>query len=1000
VTVSIKRISAGDGYRYLMQTVTVGDGARPSSTPMTRYYTEAGTPPGRWMGVGLDGLGRSLALQPGSLVTEKQLFHLIGMGANPVTGEPLGAAPQRATPSNRERVHARLSALPTGLHAGEREARLEEIRRDELARESATTRKAVTGFDLTFSVPKSVSTVWAIGDAATQQMIVEAHHAAIGEALAWAEKQVFATRVGKAGAERVPVRGVIAAAFDHYDSRANDPHLHTHVVVANRVQTEPGGKWRTLDSRSLFRATVALSELHQGLLMDRITLALGVRWDGRTRRHSPVVQWEITGVPDELRAEFSQRASAIDKAKDELVAAYRTSHGRSPTMATVLKLRQQATLGTRGDKQLHSLADLMSVWRRRAAAHVGTDTDSWVKRLPKRAARPLRANDFSWEQVSQLAAQALAAVADKRATFTRWNVYAEAQRQLQQIRFADAADRQLLGDRVTDSALQLSLLLTAPEPPTEPAGLLRHVRTERFTTRHILDAEARLLDLGRQKAGPSLDDTKLVFGVRGRSHLSPEQEAVLADIATSGRPLDLLVGAAGTGKTAAMGGLATVWQQQYGPGSVIGLAPSAAAADVLAGELGLAAENTAKWTTEIALESKRLTRIDELRQVLNRMPIGSPQVGRIEVAIDDLATEIDRWRIKPEQLVIVDEASLVGTLTLDRIVAQACEAGAKVLLVGDPAQLSAVEAGGAFAMLVRDRGEVPELVDIRRFNESWEKQASLALRAGDPTAVEAYNHHGRIHDGDRDEMLDQAYAAWLTDKECGKLSLLIAADANTVIDLNSRARADLVAIGQVAKDGVQLADGTVTGKGDRIVTRRNDRTITTGRTWVKNGDQWTVVGVDQGALIVQRRPGAKKLTLPAAYVREHVELGYATTAHRAQGQTVDTAHAIVTGPGMTREALYVAATRAREANHLYVRIGDSLDVESSRDASEYPAAGDVLLAVLNNRGADLSAHETMQAQAGLNTVAPQNFTRREWLVRPVADETTLPAPHVAHERIR
>src|SRR3954454_11877481 len=105
-----------------MQTIAVGDGDRSAATPMTRYYTEAGTPPGRWMGSGLDGLGAGRGLEPGSAVTEEQLFHLIGMAEDPVTGEPLGAAPQRATSGYRERVRTRISGLPAGLDTAEREA--------------------------------------------------------------------------------------------------------------------------------------------------------------------------------------------------------------------------------------------------------------------------------------------------------------------------------------------------------------------------------------------------------------------------------------------------------------------------------------------------------------------------------------------------------------------------------------------------------------------------------------------------------------------------------------------------------------------------------------------------------------------------------------------------------------------------------------------------------------------------------------------------------------
>ena len=114
---------------------------------------------------------------------------------------------------------------------------------------------------------------------------------------------------------------MVAAAFDHWDSRAGDPQLHTHVVVMNRVQTLDG-VWRTIDSKALFRWTVGLSELYQGVLSDCLTEALGWGWEPRERAHSPVPRWEVAGVPQPLMDEFSQRSSMIEQATDAAVAAF------------------------------------------------------------------------------------------------------------------------------------------------------------------------------------------------------------------------------------------------------------------------------------------------------------------------------------------------------------------------------------------------------------------------------------------------------------------------------------------------------------------------------------------------------------------------------------------------------------------------------------------------------------------------------------------------------
>src|SRR5918995_678341 len=210
-------------------------------------------------------------------------------------------------------------------------------------------------------------------------------------------------------------------------------------------------------------------------------------------------------------------------------------------------------------------------------------------------------------------------------------------------------------------------------------------------------------------------------------------------------------------------------------------------------------------------------------------------------------------------------------------------------------------------------------------------------------------------------MLDAAYQAWAVDEHEGHAALLIADTNASVAELNTRARADRVASGHVEADGVRLHDGTHAGVGDRIVTRRIDRTLRPGpNSWVKNGARWTVERRhSDGALDVQRAnsSGQPALTLPSRYVAEHVELAYATTAHRAQGNTVDPAHALGR-PEMSRELLYVAMTRARHANTTYVCTDYGSEDEHGSD--DELSVHEVLERVLARTGADLSAHETMR----------------------------------------
>lgn len=223
MTASMRVMSAGDGYEYLLRTVATSDGDRSLSTPLTRYYSEEGTPPGFWLGSGLPYLGDG-QLTAGSRVSETQLQLLVGMGPDPLTGEPLGEA-YRTYAGVQERIDQRTAALGPALGPVSRAGHIAVIEAEERER---GTRRAVAGYDLTFAVPKSLSVLCGVA-------------------------------------------GVLATAFDHYDSRAGDPQLHTHVVVSNKVLTVQDQTWRTLAGRPVHASVVAVSELYNAILADRIT---------------------------------------------------------------------------------------------------------------------------------------------------------------------------------------------------------------------------------------------------------------------------------------------------------------------------------------------------------------------------------------------------------------------------------------------------------------------------------------------------------------------------------------------------------------------------------------------------------------------------------------------------------------------------------------------------------------------------------------------------------
>lgn len=961
VTVSIRVMTAGRGYRYLLNSVAAGDGDRDSGAALTRYYAEPGTPPGHWVGRGTTGL----AIDPNEAVTEDGLRRLMGHGQDPGTGAQLGR-PYRTFAGTPERVARRVERLPNDLHSAVREAQVAKIESEEAAKHPGT---AVAGFDLTFSPPKSVSTLWAVTDGGTQALIARAHHAAIQDVIGIIERDVAMTRIGAEGPRgavaQVEVRGVIGAAFDHYDSRSGDPQLHTHVVVANRVQATHDGKWRTLDSRALHAAVTGLSEHYNAVVTDHLARLLGLDWETRRRDQGRMPGWEIAGVPQELMDEFSSRTKDIERVKERLVDEYASIHGRQPSRARLWRIRQLATLETRPPKELQSLQDLTRRWRSQATRVLRRDAVAWAGEVSSapRADPLLRADDIPLDRVDELAAAVVERVGERRAMWRRWNLHAEAVRQTMPYRFASTTDRDAVITLIVDRAESASRPLTPPELAATPrpfqrgdgSSVFRPKWSTVYSSEAVLAAEDRLREVASCRFAPVVDMRLIERAARaarpGQAALGPDQQDAIGKVAVSGRVLDVLVGPAGSGKTTAMRALRQAWETAHGSHAVVGLAPSAAAAAVLSEELHVRAENTAKWLHE---------------------------------------HDRGRWDLRPGQLVIIDEASLAGTFALDRITSHAARAGAKVLLVGDYAQLQAVDAGGAFGMLVRDRDDAPELLDVRRFHNEWEKRASLLLRVGQPDAVDEYIDHGRIAAGQYDQMLDAAYRAWSLDSLAGKATVLIAETTETVTELNERARSDRILAGIVADGGLPLRDGTRASAGDIVVTRRNDRRLTTGRGWVKNNDRWIVTGAQNDGSLTVRREASRwrtTITLPSSYVEEHIDLGYAITAHRAQGATVDTAHAVVSGPEMTREAIYVALTRGREANRAYV-VTDQHHLEEHQQRDDMQnSARSILYGILQHTGAEQSAHET--------TVAEQE----EWTsIRQLAAEYDTIAQAAQHNR--
>lgn len=716
---SMARLSAGAGHRYLLRHTAAGDSVRPGGTPLAEYYAATGYPAGRWLGSGLAGLADGEGLPAGTVVTEEALAALYA-GRDPVTGQPLGrAAPTYAATDGRRLRHA------------------------------------VAGFDLTFTVPKSVSVLWAMANEPTRALIMQAHHRAVADALRFLEQRVASTRVGHAGAESMRVRGLVAAAFDHWDTRAGDPNLHTHLVIANKVQGVDGA-WRSLDGRRLHKAAVAVSELYDDLVADQLAAVLPVGWSHRDRGRGPTPAYEVDGIDDGLLAEFSQRSTQVTARTRELAAAFRAEHGRCPSRVEQTRLAQRACRDTRPAKTPHALPDLLTDWRQRARARTGRSPHELAAQsVAGRTARSLRAQDVGAETLQRLADQTVAGVQSRRTTWDEWNLHAEASRVTRGLRMSGAAERIHLTDLIVSAAIEQCVAVDAPS--AAPAAVTAQSWPERrYTSRQILDAEQLLLAGNAEPADirlalpPATAATAAEMAIPDRTGgkiriLATDQRHAVVEVTTSGRQVDVLVGAAGTGKTATLAVIRRAWEAEHGRGSVVGLAPSAVAASELASALQLRCETTAKWLWETDGQGRADRENAHARLRERRVDAYGRRDKDTTLEAADAMRRVEReqqqWRLRPGQLVIVDEAAMSGTLDLAALTTQAQEAGAKILLVGDHRQLGSVSAGGAFGLLAR-HGHATSLDGLWRFSERWEANATRQLRNCDPACVDTYTEHG------------------------------------------------------------------------------------------------------------------------------------------------------------------------------------------------------------------------------------------------------------------
>jgi conjugative relaxase-like TrwC/TraI family protein len=819
VVVDIAKLSVGREDYYL----------REVANNREEYLTGHGESPGRWLGSGAAALG-----QEGTATTEAfvRMFH----GRHPDTGQLLG------------RPH------------GDR---------------------GVPAFDVVFRPTKSVSLLYGLGDPKVAAAVLEAHQQATTEALGYLEEHVGARR-GHGGCDHVAGRGLVAVGFDHRTSRAGDPLLHTHVIVANRVQG-PDGRWTALDGRDLYRHRLAADAIYRGCYQRALSRSLQVAWTGPDQYGNR----ELAGIAEELVRVFSKRADAIDAEVERLEADGRV---RTP------KLVKWVVHSTRQAKQHQAPATLAERWRAEAAQH-DVDVPALLRDVLGRTAEAGPTADTTTDPdvgkvFDQLAgAEGLTAQAS---TFARQDVLAALGAQLagaDRSRLETLADR-FLADRAVSVVAERSL------------------EERRYATPGLLEVERKLVAaaLQRQSDQAAVCSPEAIRQALAEHPTTGEDQAgMVRDLCRGGDGVAVVVGKAGTGKTYALG--------------------VARHAFTLDGHRVMGAAPTGIATTSLEAEGlEEVATVDRLLAELDQAAHPGPRTSRGRQTTAEPV-------LNARTVLVVDEAGMVGSRKLTRLLDHAQSAGSKVVLVGDDRQLAAIDAGGGFRGL-RLRLGASVLTENRRQQAAWERDALELVRDGQvDQAVAAYREHDRVVAArSKTELTLQLMRDWWAahqeaeaDEQAGepdKDAVILAYRRDEVDRLNTVCQQVMAENGRLGADKLQVDDRRF-HVGDQVVCGRNDlRGL-----GVANGTRGTITALDPGrrAMTLRTEQG-RQVTLDADYLdrptptgRRIVDLAYATTGHKAQGLTRWRALVRLTGQEDSNW-VYVQLSRAKHDTRLFTIV--------------------------------------------------------------------------------
>lgn len=844
------------GYDHLIKQTVKQDIITPNMS-MEEYYTAHGTPPGYWLGSSLEHLN----IAHRSTVSTEQLKNLLRNNSHPNSGELLG--------------------------------------------KRNYTEKSVSGYDMVFTPVKSIKILWGLSDNKTQKTIEACHSAAVQETLKYIEKNAIYTyqREKNNPDNRVLIKtsNTISAAFKHYDTRKQDPDLHTHLVIANK--TYLNGNWYAVDGRILHKYNVAASEYYTSILESYLKQRLNInfvnKYNNKVRvnnlnKSSLIPIREVEGISNEIIEFYSKRSQDIRIAFNKLISDYVATHGKYPSIKIQQQYSDIANLSTR-DRKLYgrSLEDQIKLWRssykekfNKTDKEIDRDFSSIVNR------NSLKQNKVTEYDIEKCSNKVLDIVSKKYNTFNKTHIIAESQRQSRQL---EPSPKELLeiANKIIDKTLSKCLKISDNNHPLPY-----------YTKRELLNLENNIVRYASYKT-----NNNLCNNLSNTDKLSDQQNKWIHNIANSTTRITIGIGVAGAGKSTSL--LPLKESLVSNNKNIISTAFSANAAKNLGDSI-----KTDYYT------------IDYLKN--------------------------NKHKITDDTVVIIDEVSMVNTSLLHSLI-ENTPSNSKFLLIGDTKQIQAIDGSTPLSYLTKEKNVTPYILDeVHRFNNKQEANATLKIRNGDIKGLDFYKKHNRISRDSQENIYELITDNYINDINSGKSSILLGKGVEEISLLNQLVQSKL---DNLIPTKIKLSDDNLLCINDKVVNRVNDY-----KENIRNGETYIVRKInekDNTALLENRFNN--KLYIPINLLRNNFELGYASTIFRSQGLTVDTSHTLVKET-MGVYDLYVGLSRGKESNKLYISDKDREIIDISTKKEEVKSTDDIFKEILGNNDIKYSSRELLKEE--------------------------------------